>query len=310
MELSVVVATLNGRERLSECLDALSEHTESEVVVVNGPSTDGTSGMVHAREDVDVLVELPERNINVSRNAGLAVASGDLVAFVDQGHRVEPTWEASLREGLGRADCVTGPTRRTVRGGATGDELESRSIAGREVSYFAGGNVAFTRETALSLDGFDEYLETGGARDAAHRLAAQERSVEWLPGMSVRGPYSADGGERDARQLPSADGEYHRWAWKYRSLAYRLAKNYGLRPTVVRRIVGHTARDGASAGRSVLGGNLAPTAWLGGGIGISKNVLRGGKDGLAARLRDRTNTRNPNGLSMRRDRAVERHDWR
>jgi len=310
MELSVVVTTLNGRERLTECLDALSEHTESEVVVVNGPSTDGTSGMVHGREDVDVLVELPERNINVSRNAGLAVASGDLVAFVDQDHRVEPAWETSLREGLVGADCVTGPTRRTVRGGATGDEPESRRIAGRQVSYFAGGNVAFTRETALSLDGFDEYLETGGARDAAHRLAAQERSVEWLPGMSVRGPYSADGGERDARQLPSADGEYRRWAWKYRSLAYRLAKNYGLRPTVVRRIAGHPLRDGASAGRSVLGGSVGPSEWIGGGVGISKSVLRGGKDGLAARFRDRTTTRNPNGLSMRRDRAVERHDWR
>ncbi len=310
MELSVVVTTLNGRERLSECLDALAEHTESEVIVVNGPSTDGTSGMVHARDDVDVLVELPERNINVSRNAGLAVASGEIVAFVDQNHRVEPTWEASLRDGLTRVDCVTGPTRRAVRGGATGDELESRRIAGREVNYFAGGNVAVSRETALSLDGFDEYLQTGGARDAAHRLAAQGRSVEWLPGMGVRGPYSADGGERDGRQLPSADGEYHRWAWKYRSLAYRLAKNYGLRPTVVRRIVSHTARDGASAGRSVLGGSIAPSEWVGGGVGISKNVLRGTRDGLAARFRDRTSTRNPNGLSMRRDRAVERHDWR
>jgi len=85
MELSVVVSTLNDRERLLSCLDALTERTPSstEVIVVNGPSSDGTTGVVRDSGDVDVLVEISERNSSVSRNAGLEVATGDIVAFLD-----------------------------------------------------------------------------------------------------------------------------------------------------------------------------------------------------------------------------------
>ena len=54
MQLSVVVPTLNARRRLVACLDALAAVApESEVVVVNGPSADGTTGIVREREDVD-----------------------------------------------------------------------------------------------------------------------------------------------------------------------------------------------------------------------------------------------------------------
>ncbi|PSP40440.1 glycosyl transferase family 2, partial [Halobacteriales archaeon QH_10_70_21] len=45
MYLSVVVPTLNDRDRLESCLDALSADAPDEGIVVNGPSTDGTSGM-------------------------------------------------------------------------------------------------------------------------------------------------------------------------------------------------------------------------------------------------------------------------
>ncbi|MFB6196694.1 MAG: glycosyltransferase family 2 protein [Halobacteriaceae archaeon] len=41
MDLSVVVPTLNSRDRLVECLNALGERApDAEVIVVNGPSTE------------------------------------------------------------------------------------------------------------------------------------------------------------------------------------------------------------------------------------------------------------------------------
>lgn len=92
MELSVVISTLNDREQLVSCLDAVSNRTpdSTELIVVNGPSSDGTSGVVRQRSDIDVLVEISERNPNVSRNAGLEAATGDIVAFVDGEYAVEP----------------------------------------------------------------------------------------------------------------------------------------------------------------------------------------------------------------------------
>ncbi|AXG06476.1 glycosyltransferase family 2 protein [Haloplanus rubicundus] len=300
MDLSVVIPTLNGRDRLAACLDALAAHVpDAEVIVVNGPSTDGTTGMIRDRDDVDVLVEVSTRTENVARNAGLEVATGDVVASLRHDLVVEPSWLAGLEDGLPEAPVVTGPTHRTLDGGMTTEEFERRRIGSREVTYFNGGNVAFRRSVLDALDGFDEYLETGGDRDAAHRLAALDYTVAWRPEMCVRQEYSADGG------ITTGD----RGA-EFRSLAYRLVKNYGVQPAAATGTVRRALRDALDAGREVLRGNLAPTEWFGTGRAVVTGVARGAADGLVARLKDRTPTRNPHGVSDRSDRAVARYDWR
>ena len=300
MRLSVVVPTLNGRDQLSACLDRLTaEAPDAEIIVVNGPSADGTTGMVRNRDDVDVLVEVSARTVNIARNAGIEVASGDMIAFVSYDLRVEDDWRQALVDGLTDAPVVTGPTHRTVTGGMTTESTEQREIAGREVTYFSGGNVAFNADVLDDLDGFDEYLETGGARDGAHRLAGMDVDVEWQPEMSVRCEYEADGGQTQRD-----------WGWKYRALAYRLVKNYGLRPTVLRRTVSHALGDAAATARDVIGGEAQPTAWFGTGRDVISGIATGVSDGLVARARDRDPSRNPHGLSKRADRAVARYDWR
>ena len=300
MQLSVVVPTLNARDRLAATLDGLASHApDAEVVVVNGPSADGTTGMVRDRADVDVLVEVSDRTLNISRNAGIRAASGDTVAFLRQDLAVEESWVSAIEAGLERAPVVTGPVHETLPAGMTTTAPERREIRGREVSYFNGGNVAFRAETLDRLDGFDEYLETGGARDAAHRLAALDRAVEWHSEMCVRTEYEADGGVTDRD-----------YGWRYRALAYRLAKNYGFRPTVLRRIVPHAGADALSAARDVVAGDATPTNWFGTGRDVVTGMATGYSDGLVARARDRSPARNPHGCSKRADRAVATYDRR
>lgn len=293
----MVVPTLNGRDRLSACLDALTAHApDAEVIVANGPSADGTTGMVRDRDDVDVLVEISDRSVNVARNAGTVAAGGDAVAFVDFDRRITEGWRAAVADGLEAAPVVTGPSSPRIEGGPAVEEAESRRIAGREVRYFTSGNVAFRRAVLEELDGFDEYLRVGGARDAAHRLAGLDRDVAWRDGMAVtREPLPDD--ERD-------------WREKYRALGYRLIKNYGIRPTVPRRILSHAVRDATSAARGVLTGEGTPTEWVGNGWRVASGAIGGTTDGLLARARDRSPTRNPHGLSVRHDRAVATYDRR
>ncbi|WP_299264095.1 glycosyltransferase family 2 protein [Halorientalis sp.] len=300
MDLSVVVPTLNGRERLSGCLDALADHAfDAEVVVVNGPSSDGTTGMVRERDDVDLLVDIADRRLNAARNAGLDRATGDVIAFVNHELAVEPDWQSALEVGIETADVVTGPTHQELKAGMTTESVESTTVKGRTVTYFNGDNAAFSRAALDAVDGFDEYLLTGGARDVAHRLAGHEYEVTWRGDMSVRGEYGTDGGVTDTD-----------WRWKYRSLAYRLTKNYGVRPTVVRRLVGHALRDAGSALRDVAGGLIEPSQWFGNGRDVLAGLAVGLKDGVGARWRDRTPARNPNGRADRTDRAVSVYDWR
>ncbi len=298
MDLSVVVPTLNGRDRLAASLDSLATNApNAEVVVVNGPSADGTTGMVRDRDDVDVLVEISDRNVNVARNAGFEVASGDAVAFLGYDRVVEPGWPDAVETALTESDVVTGPTRATDDDQPDGPER--RSVLDRDVVYFEGENVAFDTATLDRLDGFDEYLVTGGARDTAHRLAGKDVTVEWVPEMRVRTEYEADGGTDDRD-----------WGWKYRALAYRLVKNYGVRPTVFRRTLAHATSDAASTARDVVRGDATPSSWFGTGRDVVAGITTGVSDGLVARARDRSSIRNPHGLSKRADRAVARYDRR
>ncbi|WP_276272299.1 glycosyltransferase family 2 protein [Haloarcula litorea] len=300
MELSVVVPTLNGREQLAVCLDALAEEVpDAELIVVNGPSADGTTGMVRDRDDVDVLVEIADRSVTVARNAGLDRATGDAVALVNHGLSVESGWADAVERGLAETAAVTGPTHEQLAAGMTTESKEARRIAGREVTYFNAGNVAFDGAVLDALDGYDEYLAIGGSRDVAHRMAAHGYDVGWDTAMSVSREFEADGGIRETD-----------WAEKYRSLAYRLLKNYGVRPTVARRLCSHAARDAVDALKDVVTGDTAPSQWLATGQDVATGAADGVADGFLARYRNRDEGRNPNGRSSRADRAVAVYDRR
>ena len=341
MDLSVVVPTLNGRDRLGACLDSLAAHApDAEVVVVNGPSADGTTGMVRDRDDVDVLVEISDRTVSVARNAGVEVATGDAVALVDYDNRIGPGWREAVAAGLDEAPVASGPVTPIPRDettdeseaarGADGDgrtgagevdsgeaerddgedaaaaepsEPERSRISGRDVTYFEGGNAAFRGAAVRDLDGFDEYLRVGGARDAAHRLARMDCEVTWRPEMAARKelptPTAADGG-RSA----------HEWGWKYRALAYRLTKNYGVRPSVLLRSGAHALGDAFDAAGDVVRGESTPSRWAATGRDVLLGLTGGTSDGLVARRKDRSPARNPNGISTRADRAVARYDER
>jgi len=320
MDLSVVVPTLNGRDRLAASLDSLAARAPgAEVVVVNGPSADGTTGMVRDHADVDVLVEVADRCINVARNAGIAAASGDAIALLGFDLRIAEGWVDAIVDGLASANAVTGPVSRGTTD-RDADGPEQRTIAGRGVSYFSGDNVAF-RATTLrdALDGFDEYLLTGGARDAAHRLAGAGYDVAWRGGMLVghgngseqeaAGSQTQSGDDENGGPQPHGPDEHDR-GWKYRSLSYRLTKNYGPRPTVARRTLSHAASDAVATARAVLKGDGSPSAWFGSGRGVVTGITRGSADGLVARAKDRSDTRNPHGLSVEKERAVATYDRR
>lgn len=299
MDVSVVVPTLNDREILEGCLDSLADEEPAEVVVVNGPSTDGTSGMVRDRDDVAVLVEIDERNVNVARNAGLDRVEGDAVAFVNPSLRVDSGWHEAAVDALSDGDVATGPVRQQLRAGVAAEATESRTIRGRTVTYFDGGNVAFGMEPLEAIDGFDESLEVGGARDAAHGLAAEGYTVQWTPEMAATTDAAADGGtqKRD-------------WKRRYRSLSYRLVKNYGLHPTVPYRTGRHACADAIDVFRDVVGGETPATSWFGNGRDVFAGIARGTVDGVRTRYLNRSSSRNPNGWSSRADRAVTVYDRR
>lgn len=85
MNLSVVIPVHNGGENLRLCLEALAESTRlaDEIIVVDDASTDGSGELAQTFGARVIRLPGPPRGAAVPRNRGAAVASGDLLIFLD-----------------------------------------------------------------------------------------------------------------------------------------------------------------------------------------------------------------------------------
>ena len=102
-EVSVVIPTHNRLEVLAEVIQALEFQDRPpsfEVVIVDDGSTDGTADWLRSRTfNVPLRVLVQEnRGPAAARNTGVAVASGEWVAFLGDDTVPSPGWLAAHRE--------------------------------------------------------------------------------------------------------------------------------------------------------------------------------------------------------------------
>jgi GT2 family glycosyltransferase len=115
--VSVVVATVGNPRALERCLRSIfrCDYHEFEVIVVENRSRSPATRRMLAERFPDEpnlrYVEEPRGGASRARNAGLATAKGEIVAFTDDDVVVDPGWIRESAEALGRDDdvaCVTG----------------------------------------------------------------------------------------------------------------------------------------------------------------------------------------------------------
>ena len=84
MKITVIIPTFNEEKHIGECLSALVNGTRKpdQILVADGYSEDRTRKIAKSFPGVWV-VRNPERTAAAGRNAALAVAVGDVVAFTD-----------------------------------------------------------------------------------------------------------------------------------------------------------------------------------------------------------------------------------
>jgi GT2 family glycosyltransferase len=149
-----------------------------EVVIVNGPSADGTARYLASLGDAVRVLENPERNLSLSRNLGIAAAAGELVAFLDDDTIPEPRWLEQLiapfadERVAGAGGLVLDATgvrvqwRHLVVSRSGEHDFEPAPPLDRFVApgadpflYVAGGNCAYRRAALAQVEGFDEEIE-------------------------------------------------------------------------------------------------------------------------------------------------------
>jgi len=85
VNVSVVIPVHNGGENLRLCLEALAQSTRppDELIVLDDASTDGSGELAQTFGARVLRLPGPPRGAAVPRNRGAAVASGDLLVFLD-----------------------------------------------------------------------------------------------------------------------------------------------------------------------------------------------------------------------------------
>lgn len=94
---SIIIPAYNSEKTIRKCLDSVVSQTvrDFEVIVVNDGSTDGTQEICEWYEATYSCIKLLNKSnggVSSARNAGLDLASGSWITFVDSDDWVYPHW--------------------------------------------------------------------------------------------------------------------------------------------------------------------------------------------------------------------------
>ena len=161
----MIIPARDAMVTLPRTLGALARQTlareQFEVIVVDDGSQDGTRRAAEADGIVDRVIAQASTGPGAARNAGAAVATGDVLAFTDADCFPEPGWlehglagleEADLVQGVVRPERDPGPFDRTVWVSSPGGLFET-------------ANLLVRRDVFLALGGFPRGLTPGGGKE-------------------------------------------------------------------------------------------------------------------------------------------------
>lgn len=238
--ISVVICTYNRRDYLQRCLDYLKyqSNLNFEVVIVDGPSDDGTKEILENYKNLAKISHNSERNLSKSRNLGIELSSGDIVAFIDDDALPFDDWvQATLDAynsypltiaGLGGPAYYAGSFWFQAEDNGINSNADARvNIAHKEIGkdgwlrYNTGTNATFVRQKLIDVGGFDEqydyYLDES---ELCFRLQKKGSLIGYSPDVIVRHEFA---------QSHNRKGKYnYNWFTICKNTAYYVASYSGL----------------------------------------------------------------------------------
>jgi GT2 family glycosyltransferase len=186
MTISVIIVTLNRSDCVRRCLECLfSQNPQPDQVIVVDASADDLTRNVVA--DFDTTLYLRNENgygrMTASRNIGIAEATGDIIAFLDDDafphegwlRNTVDTFSSSLIGGVGGRALNQQPNEEHVGKNEIGTLTQSGELKGFfaadpgqtiEVDHIMGCNMSFRRNVIAELGGFrEDYPGISGVRE-------------------------------------------------------------------------------------------------------------------------------------------------
>src|SRR3989449_72836 len=193
--VSVVVCSYNGAPTIRDCLEGLSRlaYPNYEVIVVDDGSTDDTAAI--ARRYNGRLIQTENRGLANARNTGLAAATGEIIAYLDDDAYPDPEWLTYLvatfmstsYAGVGGPNIAPpgdGPIAECVAQ-APGGPVHVL-VTDRQAEHIPGCNMAFRKSCLDAIGGFDPQFRTAGDDvDVCWRLQERGWTLGFHPAAMV-----------------------------------------------------------------------------------------------------------------------------
>jgi glycosyltransferase involved in cell wall biosynthesis len=189
MKVTLISTVLNEARSLPTLLDSIAAQTRlpAEVIICDGGSADNTIDLLRAERRFPLrVIARPGANISQGRNLAIAEASGEVIACVDAGVRLDPKWLEKLVEPMtptppslatqGRAVSAgfflpDGHTPFEIAMGAT--VLPQLSDINPATFLPSSRSVAFTKAAWQTVGGYPEWIDY--CEDLLFDLALREK---------------------------------------------------------------------------------------------------------------------------------------
>lgn len=169
--ISVVVCSYNGAHTIRDTLEAIQklDYPDFEAIVVDDGSTDGTAAI--AGEYNVRLISTENRGLSSARNTGMEMATGEIVAYLDDDAYPDPHWLKYLANTFMTTNYVGlgGPNLSPSGDGAMAACVDNSPgnpmcilISDSEAEHVAGCNMAFRKDFLKAIDGFDTWFRVAG----------------------------------------------------------------------------------------------------------------------------------------------------
>ena len=235
--ISVVIPHLNTPGSLMRCLASVCGQQgpagDVEVIVVDNGSNLPLDGVQAAFPHVRHLLE-PLPGPGLARNAGVAAAGSDCLAFIDADCAASPGWLAAAHAAAAAGQIAGGDVAIETADPAhlTGIEAFESVFGFRQQMYIRDKNFSVTANLAMPRAAFDRVGPFGGIEiaedlDWGRRAHALGLSMHYRPDMQVLHPPRPDmpALERKFDRLINHDWHSHvasgraLWRWQARALA-------------------------------------------------------------------------------------------
>ena len=201
MMLSIIIPIYNVEQRLERCLQSVAsqEVEDCEVIMVDDGSTDGCGNICEqwaTRDSRFRVIHQPNSGLSAARNAGIVMAKGDLLTFIDSDDYIAEGTLKPLVECMMADDSISILEYSFTRH-AIGDDTKSLDIAdvewdnvtdywfqGRAYAHTYAWNKVFRRDVFNSVE-----FPVGKCFEDVHTLPMLLKNVKGKVVTTSQGTY-------------------------------------------------------------------------------------------------------------------------